>query len=147
MILHFVWFEIFLKVGTDHGVYASLDYGNNFFAFSNGLSNAPVHDLVLHPRERDLIVGTHGRSVYIANIKHLQMLSEKILSKNIYVFELEKIKFSSRWGSRGWGSNFYTPEIQIVYYSASGLVWAALIWCGMLWIVRFKSTTPDAGPL
>ena len=86
----------------------------NFFAFSNGLSNAPVHDLVLHPRERDLIVGTHGRSVYVANIKYLQMLSEIILSKNIHVFELEKIKFSSRWGSKGWGSNFYTPEILIV---------------------------------
>ena len=113
--------EKLVYVGTDHGVYASLDYGNNFFAFSNGLSNAPVHDLVLHPRERDLIVGTHGRSVYVANIKYLQMLSEKILSKNIHVFELEKIKFSSRWGSKGWGSNFYTPEIQIVYYSASGL--------------------------
>ena len=49
------------------------------------------------------------------------MLSEKILSKNIHVFELEKIKFSSRWGSKGWGSNFYTPEIQIVFYSASDL--------------------------
>ena len=49
-------------------MYASLDYGNNFFAFSNGLSNAPVHDLVIHPRERDLIVGTHGRSVYVAKI-------------------------------------------------------------------------------
>ena len=36
-------------------------------------------------------------------------------------FELEKIKFSSRWGSKGWGSNFYTPEIQIVFYSASDL--------------------------
>ena len=68
-----------------------------------------------------MIVGTHGRSVYVANVKHLQMLSEKILSKNIHVFELEKIKFSPRWGSKGWGSNFYTPEIQIVYYSASSL--------------------------
>ncbi len=113
--------EKLVYVGTDHGVYASLDYGNNFFAFSNGLSNAPVHDLVLHPRERDLVVGTHGRSIYIANVKHLQMLNESILSKKIHLFDIEKIKFSSRWGSKGWGSNFITPEVNIIFYLSSSL--------------------------
>lgn len=113
--------EKLVYAGTDHGVYASLDYGNNFFTFSNGLSNAPVHDLVVHPRERDLIVGTHGRSIYVGNVKHLQMLNESILSKTIHLFDVEKVKFSPRWGSKGWGSNFFTPEINIILYLSSSM--------------------------
>ena len=112
--------EKLVYVGTDHGVYASLDYGNKFFAFSSGLSNSPVHDLVVHPRERDLVVGTHGRSIYIAGIKHLQMLNEKILTKNLHFFEADKIKFNPRWGSRGWGSNYLTPNLELVFYAKSG---------------------------
>ena len=112
--------EKLVYVGTDHGVYASLDYGNKFFAFSLGLSNSPVHDLVVHPRERDLVVGTHGRSIYIAGIKHLQMLNEKILTKNLHFFKVDKVKFSPRWGSRGWGrSNYLTPNLELVFYAKS----------------------------
>jgi len=112
--------EKLVYVGTDHGVYASLDYGNKFFAFSSGLSNSPVHDLVVHPRERDLVVGTHGRSIYIAGIKHLQMLNEKILIKNLHFFKVDKVKFNPRWGSRGWGSNYLIPNLELVFYAKSG---------------------------
>ena len=111
--------EKLVYVGTDHGVYASLDYGNKFYAFSSGLSNSPVHDLVIHPRERDLVVGTHGRSIYVAGVKHLQMLNEKILTKNLYFFEADKVKFNPRWGSRGWGSNYLTPNLELVFYAKS----------------------------
>jgi len=111
--------EKLVYLGTDHGVYASLDYGNKFFAFSSGLSNSPVHDLVVHPRERDLVVGTHGRSIYVAGVKHLQMLNEKILTKNLYFFEADKVKFNPRWGSRGWGSNYLTPNLELVFYAKS----------------------------
>ncbi len=109
--------EKLVYVGTDHGVYASLDYGNKFFAFSSGLSNSPVHDLVVHPRERDLVVGTHGRSIYVASVKHLQMLNEKILTKNLHFFEADKVKFNTRWGSSGWGSNYLTPNLGLVFYA------------------------------
>ena len=109
--------EKLVYVGTDHGVYASLDYGNKFFAFSSGLSNSPVHDLVIHPREKDLVVGTHGRSIYVAGIKYLQMLNEKILTKNLHFFKVDKLKFNPRWGSRGWGSNYLTPNLELVFYS------------------------------
>ena len=109
--------EKLVYVGTDHGVYVSLDYGNKFFAFGLGLSNSPVHDLVIHPREKDLVVGTHGRSIYVAGIKHLQMLNEKILTKNLHFFKVDKLKFNPRWGSRGWGSNYLTPNLELVFYS------------------------------
>ena len=49
--------ENVVYVGTDHGVYVSLDQGQTFQAFNEGLPNTPVHDLVVHPRENDLVVG------------------------------------------------------------------------------------------
>ncbi|MEC7858534.1 MAG: glycosyl hydrolase [Bacteroidota bacterium] len=111
--------ESLIYVGTDHGVYASLDFGNTFSPFSKGLSGAPVHDLVVHPRDNDLVVGTHGRSVYIADVSHLQKIDETVLSKSLYVFKNDKIKFSNRWGSKNWSGQTIEPSMQFVIYSDS----------------------------
>lgn len=53
-----------LYVGTDLGCYVSLNGGEHWHRL-NGFGNAPVHDLLVHTRERDLIIGTHGRGIYI----------------------------------------------------------------------------------
>ena len=111
--------EKLIYVGTDHGLYASLDYGNSFFAFSGGLPNAPIHDLVIHPRENDLIVGTHGRSIYIANIEVLQKLDQNVLGNTLYIYDLDNVKYSSRWGSKNWFGQTIEPSIQFVIYSDS----------------------------
>ena len=111
--------EGLVYVGTDHGVYASLDYGNNFHPFINGLSGAPVHDLVLHPRENDLVVGTHGRSVYIADMTYLQQIDQNILNKNLHVFKVDNLKYSNRWGNRNWYGNLIEPSVEIVIFSKS----------------------------
>ena len=111
--------EGLVYVGTDHGVYASLDYGNNFHPFINGLSGAPVHDLVLHPRENDLVVGTHGRSVYIADMTYLQQIDQNILNKNLHVFKVDNLKYSNRWGNRNWYGNLIEPSLEIVIFSKS----------------------------
>ena len=111
--------ESLIYVGTDHGVYASLDFGNTFSPFSKGLSGAPVHDLVVHPRDNDLVVGTHGRSVYIADVSYLQKIDETVLSKSLYLFKNDKIKFSNRWGSKNWSGQTIEPSIQFVIYSDS----------------------------
>ncbi len=103
-----------LYVGTDHGLYVSLDQGSSFMLMNNGLPAAPVHDVVIHPREKELVVGTHGRSIYIGNVKELQQLDEKLLAKNLHIFPIKAVRYSSRWGNR---SNQWrepnVPEIQI----------------------------------
>ena len=109
--------EKLIYVGTDHGLYASLDYGNLFFAFSGGLPNTPVHDLVIHPRENDLIVGTHGRSIYVTNIEVLQKLNQSILDSELYIYDLDEVKFSSRWGSKNWYGNTTEPDIEVIVFS------------------------------
>src|SRR5690606_16345627 len=53
-----------LFVGTDVGAYVSLNRGVTWQRFMNGLPAVPVHDLQIHPRDRELIAGTHGRSIW-----------------------------------------------------------------------------------
>ena len=86
-----------LYVGTDHNLYVSLDKGKTFQTMSNGLPNVAVHDVVVHPRDRELVVGTHGRSLFIADVQHLQQLDDKTLAKDFVVFDLKKQT------NRGWG--------------------------------------------
>jgi photosystem II stability/assembly factor-like uncharacterized protein len=54
-----------LYLGTEAGLYLSLDGGRHWARFSENLPKVAVHDLFIHPRDHDLIVGTHGRGVYI----------------------------------------------------------------------------------
>jgi hypothetical protein len=56
-----------LFVGTEFGLYVTLDGGQEWKKFMNGLPSVRVDDILIHPRDRDLILGTHGRSIYIAD--------------------------------------------------------------------------------
>ncbi len=110
--------ENILYIGTDHGIYVSLDKGQSFMTMDSKLPAAPVHDLVVHPRDHDLIVGTHGRSVFIANVHHLQQLNDKLMSKALHAFELDKITHSKRWGE-SWGKWYdaYQPNANIAFFA------------------------------
>jgi len=61
-----------LYAGTDSGVYVSVDTGTSWSSLCNNLPTTPVHDIFIHPRDHDLILGTHGRSVYVMNVKSIQ---------------------------------------------------------------------------
>ena len=107
-----------IYVGTDHAVYISIDIGETFMGMNNGLPAAPVHDLVVQNEERDLVIGTHGRSLYTANIKYLPLMTDEILRKTLYIFPLEEKTYNESWGMRGWTwGEPNTPEIEIVYFS------------------------------
>lgn len=109
--------ENLLYVGTDNGVYASFDRGVNWHPFQKGLPNVAVHDLVIQPKAKDLIIGTHGRSLYKANIASLQLLNSKLLAKDLHVFAISNIRKRGNWGSSWsqWGDPF-TPEVRIPFY-------------------------------
>jgi hypothetical protein len=62
------------------------------------MPNVSIHDLVIHPRENELVVGTHGRSIYIADVKPLQALSSEVLAKNVHLFDLPIINYNASWG-------------------------------------------------
>ena len=79
--------ENLLFVGTDVGAYASLDRGASWRRFMESLPAAPVHDLRIHPRDRELIAGTHGRSIWIVDIAPLQELTAQVLADGAAAFE------------------------------------------------------------
>jgi photosystem II stability/assembly factor-like uncharacterized protein len=70
-------------VGTEFGLYITLDRGMQWARFSGDLPPVPVRDLDIHPREHDLIVGTHGRGIYILDdLTPLRSLTQEILESD-----------------------------------------------------------------
>lgn len=68
-----------LYVGTEFGLYTSMDGGKKWQRFMNNLPTVRVDDILIHPRENDLIVATHGRSVWIADdITPLQQMTPQM---------------------------------------------------------------------
>jgi len=78
-----------LFVGTDKAVYVSIDGGRNWSRMKNNMPTIPVHDLVIHPRENDLVVGTHGRGFFITDISPLQELTPEVLAEDVHLFAVE----------------------------------------------------------
>jgi len=110
-----------LYVGTDHGLYVSLNRGRSFMLMHNDMPAVSVHDIVIHPREHEALIGTHGRSLYLARLKELQQLRDSILAKPVYAFEAGKLRASSRWGeSTSWFKSD-PPEVTLsLYANAAG---------------------------
>lgn len=76
-----------LFLGTEFGLYVSFNGGKNWMKWTHGLPTVPVRDLAVHPRENDLIIGTHGRSIYIIDdISPLREISEEIVKKKLHLF-------------------------------------------------------------
>lgn len=85
--------ENILYVGTDGGLYVSIDGGNSWMMWNKGLPySVPVHDLVQHPRENELVLGTHGRSLYIAKLDEIQKLAKDAEYRAKKEAELNKTK-------------------------------------------------------
>ena len=80
--------ENLLFVGTEIGVFASIDGGLSWGRLNKGMPNVAVHDLLIHPLTSDLIAGTHGRGVYIMDdITPLQQFTEEVSKKDAHLFK------------------------------------------------------------
>ncbi len=68
-------YDSILYVGSDGGLYVSVDAGNNFMTWNGGLpKSVPIHDIAIQERENDIILGTHGRSLYVSKLDSVQIL-------------------------------------------------------------------------
>jgi photosystem II stability/assembly factor-like uncharacterized protein len=114
-----------LFVGTEFAVFFSLDGGKTWTNFSLNMPTVAFHDLVIHPRDNDLIAGTHGRGIWILDdITPLQQASDKVLSAEAHLFENGSP--GTQWlrlGRGGYGrGNLYfagenpTPGVAINFY-------------------------------
>jgi len=65
--------ENILYVGTDGGLYVSFNRGKSFMTWNGGMPKAvPVHDIAIQERENEIVLGTHGRSLYVAGLTDVQ---------------------------------------------------------------------------
>ena len=65
VIVEYTWSPNLLFLGTEHALFVSTDAGANWAKFTANLPTTLYDDMVIHPRDRDLIVATHGRSIWI----------------------------------------------------------------------------------
>jgi photosystem II stability/assembly factor-like uncharacterized protein len=86
-----------IYVGTEHGFFLSPDSGRHWIELKNNLPRVPINDFVIHPRDNDLVLATHGRGVWILdNIAVLQELTPQVLSEAAHLFTLrpaEQIRY------------------------------------------------------
>jgi hypothetical protein len=75
-----------LFVGTSRAVYYSLDRGASWSRFMAGMPNVPIYDLQIHPRDRELIAATHGRSFWIVDIQPLSQMTQQVMAANTHLF-------------------------------------------------------------
>jgi len=68
--------ENIIYVGSDNGLYVSFNMGKSFMVLNN-LPRVPVHDIAIQQRENELLVGTHGRSIYITKLDAVQKAFDK----------------------------------------------------------------------
>ena len=106
-----------MYLGTDTGLFISLDRGITWQDFSTDIPNVAVHDLVIQKREKDLIVATHGRSLYKINVANIQQINEKTKANGLALFPIKNIPFSKNWGNKraAWGTE-NVLNILIWYY-------------------------------
>lgn len=93
-----VWSEL-LYLGTDHGTYTSWNGGNEWHCL-NQIPNVASYDMVVHPRENELVVGTHGRSIFVLEVAPLQAMKDAESGQGLTVFPVGDIRWRESWGEK-----------------------------------------------
>ncbi|MFC1561856.1 WD40/YVTN/BNR-like repeat-containing protein, partial [candidate division KSB1 bacterium] len=92
-----------LFVGTEFAVYYSITGGRNWAKLNNNMPAVAFHDLVIHPRDGDLVAGTHGRGVWIMDdVTPLQQATEEVLASDGHLFQN---RVHTRWLSINTGGS------------------------------------------
>ena len=81
-----------LYVGTDLGVYVTLDGGASWQALATDLPTTFVQDLALHPRDDILVAATHGRGMWALDARPIQALTAEVREQPVHVFEIEPVR-------------------------------------------------------
>jgi photosystem II stability/assembly factor-like uncharacterized protein len=113
-----------LFLGTEMGLYATLDGGKKWFRMKNNIPwKAMVRDIQIHPVTNDLIIATHGRGILIVdNISAMRTMTADMAGKEVYIFESNPINLTMGkyqtvgTQSEGWSENNTPQQAPIKYY-------------------------------
>lgn len=102
--------ENLLFLGTEFGLYITLNGGKGWYKFTNNMPAANVHFIELHKKTNDLVVATHGRGIIILDdISPLRQLTEDNMNKDLHFFTMKPTSISE---SNGFGGG--STETQFV---------------------------------
>ena len=90
-----------LYLATDYGVYVTVDQGKTWANFSSTAPNVIIRDIDIQKRERELVIGTYGRGIYIADIFPIKEFKPEILQKDATLFDMKNVTRWSRYERRG----------------------------------------------
>ena len=108
--------ENLLFLGTEFGLYITIDGGKSWSKFTKNMPSVAVHFIDLHKKTNDLVMGTHGRGVVIIDdISPLREITPEVLSEKIYFFESKPAVLSDESGFAG----SFGSETQFVGQNAS----------------------------
>ncbi|HCX20404.1 MAG: hypothetical protein CMB80_32150 [Flammeovirgaceae bacterium] len=115
--------EDLLFLGTEFGLYITINGGKNWSQFTNNMPPVAVHFLELQKQTNDLVMGTHGRGVIILDdITPLRKLSQEVLAKDVHFFESKPtiMEEASPFGGTATEREFVGPnstnDAKITYY-------------------------------
>ena len=90
-----------LFLGTEFGLYASIDGGKNWARFTGNIPKVAVHDMIIHPREHDLILATHGRGILIIDdLTPLRAFKKEMLEEDLVFLPSRPYLISSLGGQQ-----------------------------------------------
>jgi len=79
-----------LFLGTEFGAFVSFDRGGNWVRLKGNLPMVRVDDIQIHPRDNDLVLATHGRSIWVLDdITSLEQLSDTIAASDFHLFDIK----------------------------------------------------------
>jgi hypothetical protein len=132
--------EDVLYLGTDLGLYISTDRGGHFESAGDEMPVVPVHDVRVQPEAGELVVATHGRSIYTMDVSAVQMLNQEIVASPIHAFNPDTVWYDREWGNRnpGW-TEPEVPNVTFVFWSGtSGTVDISVLAEDGTQLVRFE---------
>jgi photosystem II stability/assembly factor-like uncharacterized protein len=115
--------ENLLFLGTEKGLYITIDGGNNWSHFTNNMPSVAIHYMELNKKTNDLVMATHGRGIIILDdISPLRQINQEVLNKDLHFFDLKPavIEEQSNFGGTATELEFVgnnpNSSAQIIYY-------------------------------
>ncbi|MCF1751746.1 WD40/YVTN/BNR-like repeat-containing protein [Mariniradius sediminis] len=115
--------ENILYLGTEAGLFISIDGGANWSKFTNNMPSVPVHYIAMHPKTNDLVLATHGRGIIIIDdISPLRQINQEMLAKEVHFLKSEPMPMweESNFGGSSGETAFVGPNPdrsgRIIYY-------------------------------
>lgn len=115
--------EDLLFLGTEFGLYITIDGGAHWAQFTNNMPSVPVHYIDLQAQTNDLVMGTHGRGIIIIDdISPLREITQDVLQEDVYFFDSKPMVMEEESGFGGGsnGSQFIGPnperDAKVLYY-------------------------------